>query len=111
MERRPAPDEATGNRQRASEDEDVGAVIGRPPEADDSETDNKTQNRIARYETLRRIMLILAPILLICGYALDILPILYAAAIPLAIALLVTYLVKWTEEKAGKEEVKVRSKK
>ena len=68
-----------------------------------SENDDR---RIARLEGLRRWMLILAPLLLIGGYALDILPILYASAIPLAIALLATYLIKWTEEKAGKEEVK-----
>ena len=77
----------------------VGAVIGRPPEADTPGIDDMTQKRIARYETLRRIMLILAPILLIGGYALDILPILYAAAVPLAVALLVTYRIKHLEEK------------
>ena len=67
------------------------------------------ERRIARYETLRRIMLILAPLLLIGGYALDILPILYAAAVPLAVALFVTYRIKHLEEGSGKEEV--RSKK
>ena len=106
MERRPAPDEASGIRHQASGDEDVGAVIGRPPEDEASGIAEKAKKRIARYETLRKIMLILAPILLICGYALDILPILYAAALPLAIALLVTYRIKHLEEGSGKEEVK-----
>ena len=69
-------------------------------------SDERKARRIARLEALRRWMLILAALLLIGGYALDILPILYAAAIPLAIALLVTYLIKWTEEKDCKEEVK-----
>jgi hypothetical protein len=99
-------DEASRIRDQASGDENAGAVIGRLPEAEVSKLDNKTKKRIARLEGLRRWMLVLAALLLLGGYAVDILPVLYASAIPLAVALLVTYLIKWTEEKAGKEEVR-----
>ena len=107
-------DEASGIRHQASGDEGtdtsiplrdpqddttVGAVIGRPPEDEASGIAEKAKERIAGLERLRRWMLILAPLLLIGGYALDILPILYAAAVPLAVALLVTYRIKHLEEK------------
>ena len=118
-------DEATGNRQRATGDEaemqnakckmqneetdadsvEAGVPDG-PPEDEASGIAEKAKKRIAGLESLRRIMLILAPLLLIGGYAADILPILYAAAIPLAIALVVTYRIKHLEEAAGREKVK-----
>ena len=106
-----ASDEASGIRHQASGNENVGAVIGRPPEDEASGIAEKAKKRIAGLEGLRRWMLILAPLLLIGGYATDILPILYAAAIPLAIALLVTYLIKWAEENTGKEEAKSKKQK
>ena len=71
---------------------------------DEKQISEKDARRIARLETLRRWMLILAPILMLGGYVTDRLPILYASAIPLAVALLATYGIKWTEEKTGKEE-------
>ena len=71
-------------------------------EADVSSKDADTQKRVARLETLRRWMLILAPILLLGGYASDYLPVLYAAAIPLTVALIVTYRIKHLEESVEK---------
>ena len=67
---------------------------------------DKDARRIARLETLRRWMLFLAPFLLIGGYVADCLPVMYAAVLPLGIALLATYGIKWTEEKAGREDGK-----
>ena len=114
-------DEASGIRDQASGDEaetqnakckmqnegtdaeSVGAVIGRPPEDEASGMVEKAKKRIAGLEGLRRWMLILAPLLLIGGYAADILPILYAAAVPLTIALLVTCRIKHLEEKQASE--------
>ena len=54
--------------------------------------------RIARLETLRRWMLMLAPLPLIGGYMADCLPVLYASALPLAVALIATYRIKHLEE-------------
>ena len=67
--------------------------------------------RIAGLEGLRRWMLVAATLLLIGGYAMDMLPVLYASALPLAAALLVTYRIKHLEEAAGKEEGKKINKK
>ena len=61
------------------------------------------RRRIARLESLRRWMLVLAALLLIGGYAIDILPVLYTSAIPLIVALLATYRIKRLEEGAGKQ--------
>ena len=58
--------------------------------------------RIARLESLRRWMLVLAPILMLGGYVMDRLPVLYATALPLSIALLVTYRIKHLEESVEK---------
>ena len=106
-------DAAARRRQEASGDaslqetDTVGAgVPDRPPEADSSETDAKMKKCVARLEGLRRWMLVIAPILMLGGYFTDRLPILYASAIPLAVALLVTYRIKHLEEAAGKEELK-----
>ncbi|MBQ2618025.1 MAG: hypothetical protein IJK24_02325 [Oscillospiraceae bacterium] len=54
--------------------------------------------RIARLEGLRRWMLVLASGLLIGGYVSSLLPVLYATALPLAVALFVTYRIKFMEE-------------
>ena len=56
------------------------------------------KNRLARLESFRQVMLVLAPILLIGGYMSDLLPVLYASVLPLLAALLVTYRIKWLEE-------------
>ncbi len=63
------------------------------------EEDRNLARRIARLESLRRWMLILTPLPLIGGFAADCLPVLYASAIPLAVALIVTYRIKHLEEK------------
>lgn len=54
--------------------------------------------RIARLETVRRRMLVLGALLLIGGYSSALLPILYATALPMAVALFVTYRIKFMEE-------------
>lgn len=56
--------------------------------------------RIARQETLRRWMLVLAAILLILGYLSMLRPVLYATVLPLLVALLATYRIKFMEEGA-----------
>ena len=106
MERKPASNEAEMQNEKCKmQNEQTGAgsagtdAFDGLPEADDSENDGKTQKRVARLETLRRWMLILAPVLLLGGYASDCLPILYASALPLAVALIVTYRIKHLEEK------------
>ena len=53
---------------------------------------------VPRLEALRRWMLLIAPFLLIGGYVTDRLPILYATAAPLLVALLATYGIKWMTE-------------
>ena len=94
-------DKASGIRHQVSGDEDVGAAIGRPPEADVAEESNaKTKKTVARWEALRRVMLVLASVLLIGGYAIDVLPVLYASAVPLIVALLATYRIKHLEERS-----------
>ena len=72
---------------------------------------DKDARRIARLETLRRWMLVIAPILMLGGYAADYLPVLYASALPLTVALLATYRIKHLEEKAGREDGKVTGNK
>ena len=64
-----------------------------------SEEARRQAKRIARLESLRRWMLILTPLPLIGGYVADCLPLLYASALPLAVALLVTYRIKHLEER------------
>ena len=64
-----------------------------------SEEARRQAKRIARLESLRRWMLILTPLPLIGGWAADCLPVLYASALPLAVALLVTYRIKHLEER------------
>ena len=54
--------------------------------------------RIARMESFRRWMLVLASVLLLGGYASDLLPVLYSTALPLLGALFVTYRIKFLEE-------------
>ena len=78
----------------------------RKEETEIPEEDHKRARRIARLESLRRWMLILTPLPLIGGYVTDCLPVLYASALPLAVALLLTYRIKHLEEGAGKEEGK-----
>lgn len=56
------------------------------------------QGRIARLESLRRWMLVLGSLLLIGGYAADLLPVLYSTVLPMAAALFVTYRIKFMEE-------------
>ncbi len=56
------------------------------------------ERRIARLETVRRWMLVLGALLLIGGYSSALLPILYATALPMAVALFVTYRIKFMEE-------------
>lgn len=56
------------------------------------------RQRIARLESLRRWMLVLGALLLVGGYVSDLLPVLYSTALPMAVALLVTYRIKWMEE-------------
>ena len=75
----------------------------RDEETELPEVDQKRGRRIARLESLRRWMLVLAALLLIGGYAIDILPVLYHSAIPLIVALLATYRIKRLEEGAGKQ--------
>ncbi len=53
---------------------------------------------VPRLEALRRWMLLIAPFLLIGGYVTDRLPVLYATAAPLFVALLATYGIKWLTE-------------
>ena len=64
-----------------------------------SEEARRQAKRIARLESLRRWMLILTPLPLIGGYVADCLPVLYTSALPLAVALLVTYRIKHLEER------------
>ena len=63
-----------------------------------TEEARRKARRIARLETLRRWMLMLAPLPLIGGYMADCLPVLYASALPLAVALIATYRIKHLEE-------------
>lgn len=56
------------------------------------------QTRIARLESVRRWMLVLAALLLIGGYVSDLLPVLYATVLPMLAALFVTYRIKFMEE-------------
>ncbi len=70
----------------------------REEETELPEEDQKRARRIARLESLRRWMLLLAPLPLIGGYMADCLPVLYASALPLAVALIVTYRIKHLEE-------------
>ncbi|MBQ1678176.1 MAG: DUF2812 domain-containing protein [Oscillospiraceae bacterium] len=61
------------------------------------------QGRIARLESLRRWMLVLSSLLLIGGYVSDLLPVLYGTALPMAVALFVTYRIKFMEEGLEKD--------
>lgn len=56
------------------------------------------QRRIERLETVRRWMLVLGSMLLMGGYAADRLPLLYSTALPMAVALFVSYRIKFMEE-------------
>ena len=58
--------------------------------------------RIARLESLRRVLLVLGSALLIIGYASSLLPVLYACVIPLAGVIPVTYLIKFFTEGAAR---------
>lgn len=58
--------------------------------------------RIARLESLRRWMLLLAALLLIGGYAVSLRPVLTASVLPLGTALFATCEIKWLEE--GKDK-------
>ena len=60
------------------------------------------EKKIARWEALRRWMLVLATGLLLAGYVSDLLPVLYATALPMLAALLATYRIKHLEEAAKK---------
>lgn len=54
--------------------------------------------RIKPRETFRMWMIILATILMMAGYFTDLLPLLYAFAIPMLLALLVTMQIKYMQE-------------
>lgn len=56
------------------------------------------RRRIARLESLRRWLLVPAALMLLGGYAADLPWLLYASALPLAVALAVTYRIKFMEE-------------
>ena len=58
------------------------------------------RRRIARLESLRRVLLILGAALMIVGYMSDLLPLLYSCVIPLVIVIPITYLIKFLNEGA-----------
>lgn len=62
---------------------------------------NQSKEQIARRiqvcQTLRMWMLVPAALLLIGGYAAGILPVLYGSALPLAVAALLTWRIKYLE--------------
>lgn len=60
------------------------------------------RRKIGRLEALRRWMLVLAAALLIGGYVSSLLPVLYATALPMTVALIVTYRIKFLEERNAK---------
>ena len=80
--RKPA-DKAAEGEQLPDEREGIGKLFGR---------------RIKALETLRMWMLVLAAILMIGGYVTDLLPVLYSSVLPLFVALIATYLIKFMEE-------------
>ena len=85
-----------------------GWRLYRKPEAEAKEQeqlpDGRTRigvlfrRRIERLETLRRWMLVLGSILLMGGYAVDQLPVLYSTALPMTVALFVSYRIQFMEE-------------
>lgn len=56
------------------------------------------QRRIARLEAVRRWMLVVGAVFLMGGYATDQLPVLYTTALPMTVALFVSYRIKFMEE-------------
>lgn len=76
-------DKASDGEQLPDEREGIGKLFGR---------------RIKGLETLRMWMLVLAAILMIGGYVSDLLPVLYSCVLPLLVALIATYLIKFMEE-------------
>ena len=69
-----------------------GREAGEPDEA-------RLRQKIARLEALRRLLLVLASLLMIGGYVSAVKPVLYACVVPLAAAIPVTYAIKHLEEK------------
>ena len=56
------------------------------------------EKRIKARESFRRWMLVIAFALMLGGYVTDTLPVIYSFAIPMLLALLVTYQIKYMEE-------------
>ena len=56
------------------------------------------RRRIARLESLRRVLLVLGTLILLGGYVSSLLPVMYASALPLLGVALVTYRIKYLEE-------------
>ena len=56
------------------------------------------RRRIARLESLRRVLLVLGTLILLGGYLSSLLPVMYASALPLLGVALVTYRIKFIEE-------------
>ena len=54
--------------------------------------------RIARMESLRRVLLVLGSGLLILGYVSSLLPIMYSCVLPLALVIPITYRIKFLTE-------------
>lgn len=54
--------------------------------------------KIARLESLRRILLVIGTLILLGGYFMSLLPVMYAAALPLLLVALLTYRIKYMEE-------------
>lgn len=65
-------------------------------------SEEELRRKIGRLEALRRWMLVLAAVLLIGGYVSSLLPVLYATALPMTVALIVTYRIKFLEERNAK---------
>ena len=53
---------------------------------------------IARWESARRVMLVLGTLLLLAGFAGDFRPVQYCAVLPLVVALIATYAIKFLQE-------------
>ena len=58
----------------------------------------RNRRRIARLESLRRVLLVLGTLILLGGYLSSLLPVMYASALPLLGVALVTYRIKLIEE-------------
>ena len=56
--------------------------------------------KIRRCETIRIWMIVLAAVLLLGGYVTSLLPLMYACVLPLAVAAILTYRIKYREKQA-----------